>query len=27
AHMYIKDVFEVTGCAEDDKYSQKRGSL
>ncbi len=27
AHMYIKDVFEVTGCTEDDKYSQKRGSL
>ena len=24
-HMYIKDVFEVTGCDEDDKYSQKKG--
>ncbi|MCW8837505.1 MAG: cytochrome C oxidase subunit II [Thiovulaceae bacterium] len=23
AHMYIKDVFEVSGCNEDDKYSQK----
>ncbi|MDD5372836.1 MAG: cytochrome C oxidase subunit II [Sulfurimonas sp.] len=27
ANMYIKDVFEVKGCAEDDKYSQKGGSL
>lgn len=27
AKMYIKDVFEVKGCDEDDKYSQKGGSL
>jgi len=27
AHMYIKDVFEVKGCSEDDKYSQKGASL
>ena len=26
AHMYIKDVFEVSGCDEDDKYSQKGGN-
>lgn len=26
AHMYLKDVFEVKGCAEDDKYSQKGGN-
>ena len=26
ARMYIKDVFEVSGCDEDDKYSQKGGN-
>ena len=23
AHMFVKDVFEVSGCSEDDKHSQK----
>lgn len=23
AHMFVKDVFEVSGCADDDKHSQK----
>jgi cytochrome c oxidase subunit 2 len=27
AAMYIKNVFEVTGCVEDDKHSQSGGSL
>jgi len=27
AHMYVKDLFEVKGCSEDDKYSQKGGNL
>lgn len=26
AHMYVKDVFEVSGCDEDDKHSQKGGN-
>jgi len=27
AHMFVKNVFEVSGCDEDDKYSQLGGSI